>query len=130
MDLILLFPIMRGHILLHPFIIRRGIVDELTVFGKARAVAWAIPRVLGFVVFESATEVWTSRSGWRQKSDNRLKSVERKLWAKKRARGIENGSIRIGFSSDKIAEDVGGDHGICHTPFVKARCHKHVGRGF
>ena len=95
MDLILLFPIMRGHILLHPFIIRRGIVDELTVFGKARAVAWAIPRVLGFVVFESATEVRTSWRGGRQKSDGRLKSVYSKLWVKNSTRGVENGGIRI-----------------------------------
>ena len=42
-------------------IIRRGIVDQFTVFGEARAVAGAIPGVLGFVVFEDATEVWTSR---------------------------------------------------------------------
>ena len=41
---------------------------------------------------------------------------------KNRARGIDNGGIRIGFSSDKVAENVGGDHRACHTPFVKSRC--------
>ena len=75
MDLILLFPIMRGHILLHPFIIRRGIVDQLTVFREARAVAGAIPGMLDFVVFESATEVWTSGRGGCKKPNGRLKSV-------------------------------------------------------
>ena len=130
MDLILLFPIMRRCIPLHSFIIRRGIFDKLAVFGETRAVAGAIPRVLGFVVFESATEVWTSRRGGRQKSDGRFKSIEGKLRMKNRARGIENGGIGIGFPSDKVAENVCGGHGICHTPFVKARCNEHVGRGF
>ena len=129
MDLILLFPIMRGHILLHPFIIRRWIVDQLTVFREARAVAGAIPGMLDFVVFESATEVWTSGRGGCKKPNGRLKSVESKLWAKNSARGIKNGSIRIGFSSDKVAENVGGDHGVSHAPLVKSRCHKNVGRG-
>ena len=130
MDLILLFPIMRGHILLHPFIIRRGIVDQLTVFREARAVAGAIPGMLDFVVFESATEVRTSWRGGRQKSDGRLKSVYSKLWMKNRARGIKNDGMRIGFSSDKIAENFGGDHSVGHAPFVKSRCNEYVGRGF
>ena len=111
-------------------IIRRGVIYQLAVFGEARAVAGAIPSMLGFVVFEGATEVRTSWCGGCQKPDGRLKSVEGKLWTKNRARGIENGGIRIGFSSDKVAENVGGDHGICHAPFVKSRCDKHVGRGF
>ena len=92
--------------------------------------AGAIPGVLDFIIFESATEVWTSRRGGRQKSDGRLKSVEGKLWAKNRARWIEKVGIRIGFFFDKVAKDVGGDHGICHTPFVKARRDEHAGRGF
>ena len=99
MDLILLFPIMRGHILLHPFIIRRGIVDQLTVFREARAVAGAIPGMLDFVVFESATEVWTSGRGGCKKPNGRLKSVEGKLWAKNSARGIKNGSISVAVSA-------------------------------
>lgn len=44
-------------------VIRRGVIYQLAVFGEARAVAGAIPGVLGFVVFEGATEVWTSRCG-------------------------------------------------------------------
>ena len=32
-------------------VIRSGIIDQLAVFGEARAVAGAIPRVLGFIVF-------------------------------------------------------------------------------
>ena len=90
MDLILLFPITWGRIPLYSFIIRRGIVDQLTVPAKARAVAGAIPGVLGFVVFESATEVRTSRRGGCQKPDGRLKSIYGKLWAQGSARGGEN----------------------------------------
>ena len=48
MDLILLFPIMQGHILLYSFIIRRGIVDQLTVLTKMRDVSGAIPSLLSF----------------------------------------------------------------------------------
>ena len=111
-------------------IIRRGVIDQLTLLGETRAVARAIPGVLGFVVFERATEVWASRCSGRQKSNGRLKSVYSKLWMKKRARGIENGSIRIGFSYDKVAENIGGNHGIGHAPLVKSRCNEYVGRGF
>jgi hypothetical protein len=32
-------------------VIRCGIVDQFTVFGEARAVAGAIPGMLGFVIF-------------------------------------------------------------------------------
>ena len=110
-------------------VIRRGVIYQLAVFSEARAVAGAIPGVLDFVVFESATEVWTSRRGGCKKSNGRLKSVEGKLWAKNSARGIKNGNIRIGFSSDKVAENVGGDHGVSHAPFVKACCNEYVGRG-
>ena len=111
-------------------VICRRVVEKLARLGKARAVAWAVPRMLRLVVFEGAAEVWTSWCGGRHKSDGRLKSVYSKLWVEDCARGIENGGIRIGFSSDKVAENVGGDHGICHAPFVKSRCDKHVGRGF
>jgi len=38
-------------------VIRRGIVGQLTSFSETGAVAGAIPGVLGFVVFESATKV-------------------------------------------------------------------------
>ena len=60
-------------------IIRRGIVDQLTVFGEARAVAGTIPGVLGFVVFEGATEVRTSWCSGSEQSDGGLKSVYDKL---------------------------------------------------
>lgn len=53
-----------------------------------------------------------------------------KLWMKNCARGVKNNGIRIGSSSDKIAENVGGDHGVGHATFVKSRCNEHVGRGF
>jgi len=121
---------MRGHIPLHSFIIRRGIIDQLAVLGKARAVAGTIPGVLGYIVFESATEVWTSGCGRCEKSDSRLKSVDDKLWAHDGARGIENGGMGIIFPSDEVAEDVGCDHGVGHPPFVKSRCNEYIGRGF
>ena len=73
---------MPGHIPLHHFIIRRGIVDQLAVFGEARAVAGAIPRMLGFIVFECATKVWTSWRGGCNKTYGGFKSIYGKLWAK------------------------------------------------
>ena len=51
--------------MLHLFIIGCGIVDQLALFGETRAVAGAIPRMLGAVVFEGASEVWTSGRGGR-----------------------------------------------------------------
>ena len=55
---------------LHFFIIGGGVVDQLAVFTKARAVAGAIPCVLGAVVFESATEVGASWCCGGEKSDD------------------------------------------------------------
>ena len=81
--------------MLHFFIIRRGIVDKLTVLGEARAVAGAIPRVLGFIVLESATKMGTSGCSGCEKSDDRFKSISSKLRVKDGTRGIENIGISI-----------------------------------
>ena len=48
-------------------IIGRGIVNNLSVLAKARAVAGAVPAVLRFVVFQCAPKVRTARSRWGQK---------------------------------------------------------------
>ena len=65
--------------MLHLFVIGCGVVDKLTVLGEARAVAGAIPRVLGFVVFERATEVRASWRGGGENSYRRFKSIDGKL---------------------------------------------------
>ena len=72
---------MRGHILLYSFIIRRGIIDQLAVLAKARAVAGAIPSVLYAIVFEGAAEMGTSGCGGSENSYRRFKGVNGKLWA-------------------------------------------------
>ena len=112
------------------FVIGGGVIDELTVFRKAGAVAGAIPGVLGAVVFEGTAEVRASGCGGGEKSHYRIKGVDGKLWAQDGARGIENSGVRIVFPSHKVTENVGGDHGVGHTPLVKSRCHKDVGCGF
>ena len=55
--------------MLHFFIVRGGIVDELALLGKTRAVAGAIPGMLGGVVFESASEVGASGNSGRDEPD-------------------------------------------------------------
>lgn len=62
-------------------IIRRGIVDQLAVFGEAGAVAGAIPRMLGAVVFEGAAEVWASWRSWGEETYRRFKGIDGELWA-------------------------------------------------
>ena len=116
--------------ILHFFVIGCGGVDKLTVFSKARAVAGAIPRMLGAVVFEGAAEVRTSGRGGRENTYRRFKSIDGKLWAQDGARWIENGGVWIVFALHKVAENIGGDHSVCHTPLVKACRNEHVGGGF
>lgn len=81
--------------MLHLFVIGCGVVDKLTVFSKARAVTRAIPRMLGAIVFEGASEVWTSGCGGRENAYRRFKSVDGKLWAQDGARWIENGGVWV-----------------------------------
>ena len=115
---------------LHLFIIGCGVVDQLTVLCEARTVARAIPSVFGFIVFEGATEVRTSGCGGRENAYYRIEGVDGKLWAQNGTRGIEYGSIGIRLALHEVAEKFGSNHGVCHPPFVEARCHEHVGRGF
>ena len=75
--------------ILHLFVIGCRVVDKLTVLGEARAVAGAIPRMLGAVVFEGAAEVRTSGRGGREKAYRRFKSVDSKLWAHDGARWVK-----------------------------------------
>ncbi len=56
-----IIPIARRRMLLYSFIVSCGIVNELALLGKARAVAGAIPRVLCAVVFKGTAEVRTPR---------------------------------------------------------------------
>ena len=116
--------------ILHLFVIGCRVVDKLTVLGEARAVAGAIPRMLSAVVFEGAAEVRTSGCGGREKAYRRFKGVDSKLWAQDGARGIENGGVWIVFAFHKVAENIGGDHSVGHTPLVKACRNEHVGGGF
>ena len=115
--------------LLHLFIIGCGIVDQLALFGETRAVAGAIPRMLGAVVFEGAAEVWASGCSGGEESDYRIKSVDGKLRAQESARGIEKVSVWIGLPTNKVAKKIGCDHSGCHTPFVESCRHKYVRRG-
>ena len=78
---------------LNLFVIGCRVVDKLTVLGETRAVAGAIPRMLGAVVFEGAAEVRTSGCGGREKAYRRFKSVDSKLWAQNGARWLENGGV-------------------------------------
>ena len=61
------------------FIIRCGIVDHFPLLGEARAMAGAIPCVLGTVVFEGASKVGTAGSGGGNKSYGGFKGIDRKL---------------------------------------------------
>ena len=110
-------------------VIGGGVVDQLTVLGEARAVAGAVPSMLGAVVFEGATEMRTSGRGGGKKSYRRVKGVYGKLRAQKGTGGIEQFGARVAFFTHKIAEKVCGDHGVCHAPFIKARRHENVGCG-
>ena len=65
------------------------VFEEFSFFGEARAVAGAIPRMLGTVVFEGAAEVRTSGCGGREKTYRRFKSIDGKLWVQDGARWIE-----------------------------------------
>ena len=66
---------------LHFFIIACGVIDQLALFGEAGAVAWAIPRMLGAVVFQRATEVGTPWRGGGEEPYCGLQGVDGKLWA-------------------------------------------------
>ena len=64
---------------LNPNIIGGRIVQKLTVIGKTRSVAWTVPGVLVFVVFQSASEMRTAWFCWGYKIYNRLKTVDKQL---------------------------------------------------
>ena len=80
---------------LHLFVIGCRVVDKLTVLGETRAMAGAIPRVFGFIVFEGAAEVWASGCGGGKNTYRRFKSVDGKLWAQDGARGIEKVGVGV-----------------------------------
>ena len=108
------------------FIEIQEIIDDFTEY---TAVAGAIPGMLGSVVLKGATEVRTSGCGGRENAYCRFKSVDSKLWAQNGARWIENGGVWIVFDLHKVAENIGGDHSVCHAPLVKACRNEHVGCG-
>ena len=80
---------------LHLFVIGCGVVDELTVLGEARAVAGAIPGMLGAVVFEGAAKMRATGRGGGENTYRRFKSVDSKLWAQDGARRIKYSGIWV-----------------------------------
>ena len=117
------------NIVLHLFIISCRVIDQLAMLSESRTVAGAIPGMLNAVVFEGTSEVWASGCSGGEESDYRIKSVDGKLRAQESARGIEEVSVWIGLPTNKVAKNVGGDHSVCHTPFVESCRHKYVRRG-
>ena len=63
------------------FIPRGRIVYHLAPLSKPRAVAGAIPRVLGGIVFEGATQMGAARSSGGEESQGGFKGVDGELWA-------------------------------------------------
>lgn len=57
-----------------------GVVDQLTLLAEARAVARAIPGMLGGVIFEGAAQVRATGHGGSEKPCKRFQGVEGKLW--------------------------------------------------
>ena len=80
---------------LHLFVISCRVVDKLTVLGEARAVAGAIPRMLGTVVFEGAAKVRASGCGGRENTYRRFQGVDGKLWVQDGARGVKYSGIWV-----------------------------------
>ena len=99
-----------------------GVVDEFAVFGKAGAVAGAVPCVLGRIIFECTSEVRTAWHGRGNQSYGSLKSVQQKLRAQYATGRGKYGCIRVIFAAYKVAEYFCRRHGVCHAPLVESVC--------